>query len=190
MTTFYIIRHGQSMGNLQKVFWGQMDGPLTETGKKQAQITADYLRDVHFDAAVASDLMRAYDTGAIIAAPHGLTVKPEKGLREINAGVWEGVPFADLPVRYPEDFSLWMSDIASSRPTGGESVRELADRIEATMWRLAEEYEGKTVLLASHATPIRTQICRWKNEPLSKMQTIGWVPNASVTFVDYDTARH
>ena len=53
-----------------------------------------------------------------------------------------------------------------------------------------EEYEGKTVLLASHATPIRTQICRWKNEPLSKMQTIGWVPNASVTIVDYDTARH
>ena len=63
MTTFYIIRHGQSGGNLDRRFWGQFDGPLTELGKKQAQMTADYLKDVHFDAAVASEkLCLPFDT--------------------------------------------------------------------------------------------------------------------------------
>lgn len=190
MTKLIFIRHGESMGNEQRRFYGQFDGALTDKGREQARMTADFLKDVHIDIAYASDLCRAFETGKIIAEPHGLQVIPEPSLREICAGEWEDLPFSDLLERYKEDFDVWMNDTVNSRPTGGESVREMAARIDAAVWKIAEENDGKTVLIATHATPIRSLIPGWKGEPIEYLNEIKWVPNASVSVVSYDTAAH
>ncbi|MBQ8509272.1 MAG: histidine phosphatase family protein [Clostridia bacterium] len=190
MTRMIFIRHGQSMGNLEARFYGNWDGPLTDLGRAQAAKTAEYLRDWKIDAAYGSDLCRAYETGTIIAAPHNLAVTPDKGLREIFAGEWEDRPFEELPRLYSEDFDTWLHDLWHARPTGGESVRELAERVRTEVWRIASLHDGQTVLIATHATPIRTLICEWKGEPYEKIQQLGWVGNASVSVVDYDNERH
>ncbi len=190
MTKIIFIRHGESTGNELRRFYGQFDGALTERGREQARMTADFLKDTHIDIAYASDLRRAFETGKIIAEPHGLQVIPEPSLREIYAGEWEDLSFSDLIEKYKDDFDTWMNDTVNSAPTGGESVRELAARIDAAVWKIAEENDGKTVLIATHATPIRSLIPRWRGEPLETLNSIKWVPNASVSIVNYDIISH
>ena len=63
---FYLVRHGQSLGNLNRIYLGHTDVDLSELGYKQAEITAEHLRGVHFDSIYSSDLKRAHNT----ALPH------------------------------------------------------------------------------------------------------------------------
>lgn len=186
MTRMIFVRHGESTGNETRRFYGHYDGELTDRGREQARMTAEYLKDVRIDKAYASDLKRAFETGEIIAAPHGLSVIPDKGLREIDAGEWEGQKFTTLIEKYSDDFGMWVNDLVNCRPTGGESVRELATRIREAVWKIAEENDGKTVLIATHATPIRSLITLWQNQPLEALNEIKWVANASVSIVNYD----
>lgn len=191
MTRFVLVRHGESTGNKLRRFYGHFDGELTELGKMQADRAGEYLKDYKFDKAYASDLKRAYETGCRIAAYHeGLEVIPNENLREIYAGKWENALFASLEADYAEEYQKWRFDLWNARPTKGESVQELTSRISAELWRIAEENDGKTVLIATHATPIRSQICSWKNLPNVQVAEIEWVKNASVTIVDYDVKEH
>ena len=190
MTTRLIfIRHGQSVGNLTGRYLGHYDGALTDLGREQARLAADYFRDTKIDAAYASDLSRAYETGSIIAAPHGLVPIPDIALREISAGKWENMEFTRIEELYPEDWRVWRDDAFSSRPTGGESVMELYERVTSEVWRIAAENRGKTVLVATHATPIRALKREWSEMGQSDAEK-KWVGNASATTADYDTDNH
>lgn len=189
MTRMIFVRHGQSTGNLAGRFLGNYDGALTDLGREQARRAAKYLRDEQIDIAFASDLSRAYETGSIIAAPHGLVPIKDKNLREIFAGKWENAEFTEIERLYPDDWHMWQNDTFASRPTGGESVVELAIRVTSEIWKLAAENDNKTVLVATHATPIRALMREW--------MTIGalpdgpkWVSNASVTTAEYDAKHH
>ena len=186
MTRMIFIRHGESSGNALGRFYGHFDGALTDLGRAQADCAAAYLKDTPIDAAYGSDLVRAYETGQRIAAPHGLTVVPDKNLREIFAGDWENRLFDELKDYSPNEYDTWMHDIARACPPNGESVAHLAKRIHDEVWRIAKEHEGQTVLIATHATPIRTLQCEWEGVPFEQMQTLHWVKNASTSIVDYD----
>lgn len=190
MTRMIFVRHGQSTGNRDRLFYGHFDGELSELGRAQARAARDYLKDVHIDIAYASDLKRAYETGAIIAEPHGLTPIPSVNLRENNAGLWECRPFAELPEKYPEIFATWRNDVYNAILPEGESVKDLTRRIHDEVWRIATENDGKTVLVAFHATPIRTLNCEWIGIPYERMNEVDWVKNASVSIVNYYPDTH
>ncbi len=189
MTRMIFIRHGESMGNLHQVFYGHTDGELTDKGRAQAAKTAEYLKDMHIDVTYTSDLCRAHETAKIISAPHNVEIISDKGLRELFAGDWEGVPNPYLRENDPE-YTVWLNDFPNAHPQNGESIRELFERISKTVWRIAAENDGKTVLVATHATPMRLLTCEWCCAPIEKAQQIGWVKNASVSIVDYDTEKH
>lgn len=191
MTRIVFVRHGESTGNEKRRFYGHFDGGLTERGKCQADKTGEFLKGYKFDVAYASDLSRAYETGCRIAAYHeGLEVIPDKNLREIYAGVWENMRFEEIYENYLEEFTVWRNDIWNSCPVDGESVKELTKRIRDEVWKIAKEHEGQTVLLALHATPIRTLSCEWYGIPYEKMAEIDWVKNASISVVDYDVENN
>jgi len=186
MTRMIFVRHGESQANLEAVFAGNYNPYLTERGRMQARRAAEALKDTHIDVAYASDLIRAYETGEIVAAPHGLTPIPDQGLREIFGGEWEALPFCELNEKYPEDYAVWCNDLANARPTGGESVRELSVRLKETCERIARKEEGKTVLVALHATPIRVMQLHWEGRPVDDIAEIPWVINASISIADFD----
>ena len=188
MTKLLIIRHGQSEANLQGVFVGHTNSPLSDLGKRQAEATAEYIvSNFHVDAVYSSDLERAVYTGKAVADRLGLPVRPHKGLREIFAGEWEGQRFDHLEAAYPKTFAgLWRKDIGNSVCDGGESVAQLMQRILATVREIAEANPGKTVVLATHATPIRCMECFCQGNDLSRMKDIPWVTNASVTEIHYE----
>lgn len=106
MTRMIFVRHGESQANLEAVFAGNYNPYLTERGRMQARRAAEALKDTRIDVAYASDLIRAYETGEIVAAPHGLTPIPDQGLREIFGGEWEALPFCELNEKYPEDYAV------------------------------------------------------------------------------------
>ena len=191
MTRIIFVRHGESVGNLEHRFYGNFDKGLTPLGRQQADKAGEYiLENYKLDIAYASDLGRAYETGEIIAKKQGLTPIPDKGLREIYAGVWENMLFDDIMTEYADEFEVWKNDIYNSKPTDGEKVCDLASRVKKAVWAIAEKNVGKTVLIASHATPIRTLGCEWRGEPYENMKDHPWVKNASVSVVDYDTEKH
>lgn len=187
MTTLLLIRHGESEANHQRIFAGQINPDLQPDGLLQAELTAKYIAGKYkVDKVYASDLIRAYKTGKALAELLGMEVVPDKKLREINAGEWEGKHFSDLPNLYPEDFYVWLHDMGHAHPTGGESVRELGDRIMAELTKIAEENDGKTVAVATHATPIRAVQSILETGSVDAMSKISYVSNASVTELGYD----
>lgn len=187
MTTLLLVRHGQSEANLHDLFAGHFDAELMEHGAKQAQVTAQYIKEqYHVDAVYASDLKRAYKTGQILADQLEVPIVAERGLREIDGGEWEGQYFHGLIDRYPEDFGLWQTNLAKARCTGGESVQQLANRIMSTLECIAKENPDKTLVIATHATPIRAAMTMTQYGDLAQMQHVPWVSNASVTAMTYD----
>lgn len=190
MTTFLLIRHGQSVANLDDLFAGIYDKGLTELGHTQAACTARFIADTYpVDRIYSSNLPRAFSTAEHLARLLGLPVTPCPGVREIFAGDWEGRPFAELKQTHPEAYRLWMTDIGLSRCPGGESVEEVAKRVHAALEQIARENEGKTVAVFAHATPIRTMQWHVTGKPLSFLQQVPWVSNASVTELSYADGR-
>ena len=188
-TKFIMIRHGFSVANNEKRFAGHSDFPLTDLGKIQAERCAEALKDEKIDVIYASDLSRAFETAVPIARSHKLEIVPHKGLREIFAGEWEGKAFSELEEEYPESFGVWKNDLANAHPDGGESICQLYNRILATMKELANENEGKTICIATHATPVRSVCTASMGLDCAGMSKIGWSANASISIFEYEDGK-
>lgn len=188
-TTLYIVRHGHSMGNLTKTFYGHYDGELTDVGHAQAKRVAEYFKDKAVDAVYSSDLRRAVNTVKPTADAKSLTVIGDKRLREIYAGKWENRKIAELLEEYPTEYDIWRNDKANSVCTDGESVRELQKRIFDAVTDIATKNDGKSIVVATHATPIWTLKPSFLNLPLESMNGSEYVPNASITVTVYENGR-
>ncbi len=182
MTRLIFIRHGYSKANEEKVFAGSYDTPLTELGIKQAELTAKYVYEKYaVDKIYSSDLKRASDTAMALCELCKKEPILSTRLREINGGKWEKKSYELLPIEYSKDYFVWKSDIGRSVCTGGESVMELYERINYEVDRIISENEGKTVVIVTHATPIRVFTTRVLGYGYERTGDVEWVPNASVS---------
>lgn len=159
-TTFILLRHGETALTPQKRFSGSgagNDPPLSDTGRHQADQVATALAERGtVQAIVSSPLTRCRETADRAAAGLGLAVQIEDGLRETDFGVWEGLTFAEVRQRHPDDMNAWLGSPDAEPTGGGESFEAVARRVAAARDRLLAEYAGRTVLLVSHVTPIKT----------------------------------
>ncbi|CAM5295932.1 Bifunctional RNase H/acid phosphatase OS=Streptomyces fumanus OX=67302 GN=GCM10018772_01190 PE=4 SV=1 [Streptomyces fumanus] len=157
--TFVLLRHGETPLTPQKRFSGSggSDPSLSATGREQAARAAESLaRRGTIQAVVSSPLARTRETAGIVAAELGLDVTVEEGLRETDFGAWEGLTFGEVRERWPQDLNAWLADPDAEPTGGGESFAATGDRIAATRDKLVAAYAGRTVLLVSHVTPIKT----------------------------------
>lgn len=179
------VRHGQSTANVEQKFTGHLNAALTPLGEKQARNVAVFLKQYPIRKIYASDLKRAMQTAEPTAAMLALPICPDPLLREIDAGKWEGKSYAQLREEYGDSYALWTGDVGNAHPEGGESVRELAERIYRETDRIADENDGSTIALFTHAMPIRTLRARWQGIPVDRLSTVEHVRNASVSVVEY-----
>lgn len=186
-TKIIVVRHAQSEGNLHNEFHGQFPSDITELGIRQAQCTAEFLKDEKIDVAYASDTPRAFHTASIIASPHGLNVIKDTGLREIMAGKWEKMNFDAIAENFPEEYRVWREELGKAVCPDGESVAHLQKRVKETIEKIVSQNSGKTILIGTHATPVRTMACIWRGVPVEEASSVPWVANASVTVVWYDS---
>ncbi|MFF5665040.1 bifunctional RNase H/acid phosphatase [Streptomyces griseofuscus] len=159
--TLVLLRHGETPLTPQKRFSGSggTDPALSAAGRDQAHRVADALaRRGTVQTVLASPLTRTRETAEIVAARLGLDVVVEDGLRETDFGAWEGLTFGEVRDRYPDDLNAWLADPAARPTGGGESFAEVAARIAVTKDELVTAHAGRTVLLVTHVTPIKTLV--------------------------------
>ena len=183
-TILIFVRHGESNANGNGMFAGHLDIELSDRGLLQAESTANYIKkNYHVNSIYSSDLQRAYYTAVPTAQACGLEINKTAQLREIFAGEWQGLSFDELQARYAVSYGVWLKDIGRAQPANGESVEALSDRIWKTVQDIYHKNQGKTVVIVTHATPIRALLCRLKGMTLDQMKDVSWVSNASVTVV-------
>lgn len=176
-TKLFLVRHGETVWNIERRCQGHTDIPLNEKGVAQAEKLGDYMRDVPIDVVYASDLSRALQTAEIVARHHGLKVQTAEDLRERSYGEWEGLTREEIDERYPDQFK--------ARREGGifgiESFIALRQRVVNLLTELARKHTGQTILAVSHGGSINAFL-HWVTE--GKLGTgVTVIGNTSVTEV-------
>ncbi|MDQ2912296.1 MAG: histidine phosphatase family protein [Chloroflexota bacterium] len=177
-TTFYFVRHGESVGNAARVFTGQTDSPLTERGRQQAAAVADELASVKFDRIISTDLSRTRDTAEVIARRHGIPVEQVPELREIDVGERTGKDFdetAGMPGWSDDGFVAW---------PGGETLDQVLARTLGAIDRLTRESPGKTILIVGHGGVNRILLSHFLGVLPKLDRTPGGNTNISVVHTD------
>ncbi len=149
-TRIIVIRHGETDWNVAARVQGQLDIGLNPTGHWQARRLARALADERFDAIYTSDLVRAHQTAHVLARQAGLEARTVPGLRERGFGVFEGLTFAEIEQRFPEQSRRWRRRDASFGPDGGEILQSFHDRVVAAASALAALHRGQHIVLVAH----------------------------------------
>lgn len=189
-----LIRHGQSETNDTRTFTGQLDAGLSDLGRRQAALMAEFVAsEFHIDHIFSSDLIRTMDTAAPLSALSGIPVECDPCLREIRVPQWEGRPFSELQAEYGAVWDRFFLDPAAFEGAGegSESVREMAARFENTLRRICLESKSAfgadcCIAVVTHGTPIRAMLTLWSTGSLDGMKDAPWAVNASVTVADFD----
>lgn len=151
LTRLIAVRHGETAWNVDTRIQGHLDIGLNATGLWQAQRAGQALADEPIAAVYASDLSRAWQTAQAIAAPHGLEVQPDLGLRERAFGRFEGMSFAEIEATLPEDARRWRERDPEFEPEGGgESLLTFRDRVTGTASAIAARHPGQLIVLVAH----------------------------------------
>jgi len=164
-TVTLLLRHGQTPMSVQKRYAGLSDVPLTEVGVQQAAAAGKRLASAGLTAIVTSPLARAVRTAEEVAAATGAPVEADEGFRETDFGAWDGLTFAEVRERWPAELTAWLADPAVA-PPGGESLTDVSARVDSALRRVLAGYEGRTVLIVSHVTPIKTLVAAALLAPL------------------------
>ena len=149
-TRVLLVRHGETAWNAGQRLQGHTDIPLNDRGLEQAARLASALAGEPLDAVYASDLLRARVTAQAVAAGAGLPVLTDTGLRERCFGVFEGLTYAEIAQRWPEQSERWRRRDPAFGAEGGETLRDFAARAVAAASRLAAAHPGQTILLVAH----------------------------------------
>lgn len=168
MTELWLVRHGQTDWNLTGRWQGQAsDAPgLNDTGHAQVLTIYEQLKGIKFSAIYSSDLLRARQTAGLIAEPLGLTIVLEPRLREINLGVWEGMPSEEIETKYPKELAARARNSFDERAPNGESPREVADRVLMAINEIANKHFGESVLIVAHGISLAVIICHSEGFPV------------------------
>lgn len=170
-------RHGQTQWNLDGRFQGSTDIPLTEIGIAQAKRSARLLAALRPHAIIASDLKRAAATAAELAAITGLPVRSYPALREVYAGPWQGLTFAEIEQKFGDEYRAWRLG-EPVRRGDGELETEVADRTAPVVQRCADELpDGGTLVVASHGAAIRVTLGRLLGFDPRTWESLGGLSN-------------
>lgn len=188
MTRIVLVRHGQTEWNRVERFRGQVDVPLNEIGRAQAQAVARRLTSWPIVAVYSSPLSRATETARPTALAHGLTVQSEPGLLDVNYGEWGGLTPEEAGARDPDLLTRWREDPGSVVFPGGEGLADVQARAMATLDRLVEQYHEQTVLAVGHVVVNRALLLGVLGAPLSHFWELGQ-DNGTINVIEWRYTR-
>ena len=184
MVTLYVVRHGQTVDNLENRIQGHTDSPLTELGVRQAEAVADRLASESFAAIYSSDLGRAMRTAEIVASRHSLLVNTTPLLRELNLGVAQGLTAEEFAERWPEEYRMWKSDSAAHRPPGGETIESIIERCRTFVEQVVPQYDdGDKLAVIAHGGTQRGLVCAVFGLPATFCVSMS-VSNGSLSIIE------
>lgn len=156
---FFLLRHGETEWNRERRIMGRRPVPLSERGHEQLLLLAPHLANLGITRVWTSPLARARSSAELIAAElGGLPVLEDEGLTEVHYADWEGKTFRDL-VDDPAFLAFRDDPLGTPCPGGGESLREVQERVFAAMARIAAASDGEPAIVVSHGDPLRLVLC-------------------------------
>ncbi|MGL4109932.1 histidine phosphatase family protein [Clostridium sp. LP20] len=163
MTTIYLTRHGKTLWNLEKRLQGVSNSELTEEGIKQAKSLGDRLDGLDIDVIYTSPIKRAYETAQILRNGKNINIIAEDRLKEINFGEYEGSTEEELlGMGKGYEISKIFSGEMDVRAPGGETLRELYNRISEVLAEILEIEKGKNVLIVTHGATLKAIVSYFK----------------------------
>lgn len=150
MSAIYLLRHAQSEWNALGRWQGHGDPPLSALGREQARAATAKLAALRVERIVASDLRRASETAAIVAAELGLAIEHDALWRERDIGSWTGFTREEIEARWPDEYAHFRSHEEHVRPGGGESDAMLRARAREALAALRARHVGARVLVVTH----------------------------------------
>ena len=183
----WLVRHGQTIANQEKIWHGQIDTPLNAVGEQQrVRLGAYFPNYVTPDVIVSSTLQRARATAESIAEPFGLSVAQNAALMEFYIGEWEEQSYESL--RGELGFFESMINDQHFVPPGGESRADVTERFSQAVEQIVRENEGKTVVIVAHGMAMSFAISHWLQGDSSKWLDYQ-LKNTSVTHLKLNPAE-
>lgn len=189
MSRLIVWRHGNTDWNAGHRVQGQSDVPLNDLGRQQAVDAAELLVKFRPDAIVASDLRRAADTAAALAALTGLTVRHDDRLRERYFGAWQGLTMREVAETRPDEYARWT---AGADVVGGEveTLDDLGKRVADALRDAAElARPGGTVVVATHGGAARQGVGHLLGWPTEQLRTLRALQNCHWVELTHDATR-
>jgi broad specificity phosphatase PhoE len=158
-TILYLIRHGATEANLARparIQGRRHNPPLARPGVRQSEATRDFLASRRVDHCYCSPLLRAVQTAAIIAAPHGLSPQPLEELTECDVGRWEGLDWQTVRYLDAEAYERFHADPASFGYPGGETLADVHARVAPVLQELIVRHAGGAIMVVAHHAVNRT----------------------------------
>lgn len=184
VTKIYLIRHCQSMGNLDHRFQGRFDADISPEGAKQLELLGLRFRNEKLDGVYSSPLTRARKTAEAVAKYHNMEVIGNPGFLEMDVGEMENLRLSEVAERFPEVARDWDDAPERCAFPGGETMGQVYERVNAALDRLIEENQGKTIAIATHGGALRniyTRICFGNLREIGKSQVFD---NTSVSLLE------
>lgn len=181
-----LVRHGETVWNLEQRVQGLSDIELSERGTEQAKILGRCLKDEAIERIVSSPLKRAYQTARAIGRFHDVDIEIDEDLRELDQGVFDGLTFREMRKRYASFLSKWAVDPGPLVIPGGESLVDLQRRAWPAIERIIAI--SKNTLVVSHNFTIAVILCNLQSLRLASFRDVT-VDVASRTYVSVDGLR-
>jgi broad specificity phosphatase PhoE len=183
-TTLTLVRHGETSANVDGIWHGSIDTALTVRGREQAERVAAHLAATRADASAlySSPLTRARDTATPIGARLGLAARTDQDLREYDLGTWEGLSYATL-MREHRLFER-MAGEPDWRPGGGESCRQVAERLGGRLRAIAAAHPGERVIVVTHGGALTLAVGWLIDRQLSAWRRV--MTNCAISDLSFD----
>lgn len=185
VTTLYLVRHCEAVGNISRVFQGHIDEDISENGARQLERLAERFQTIPLEALYTSPLLRAAKTAQAMNRGHGLPLQIDDRLMEINGGHWEGKPWEDLPRLYPAEWEDWNHRPWVFDPDEGEAMPHVFRRMAQVLTEIAAGNPGRVVGVASHGCAIRNALCWAKGWPIERLNDVDWCENTAVSILEF-----
>ena len=153
-TTLILVRHGETAFNQEGRYQGQQDIPLNDVGRAQAQDVKARLAQESYQFLWSSDLSRAKETAEIIRGDSPITLHIDPRFREISFGHWEGHSSQVIAEQWPAEVKQWREQPQIARIPGGETLREVHQRLQDGLKSIVEHHQGEKGVLVLHGGPI------------------------------------
>ncbi len=183
VTTFWLVRHGDTQATEEGRLYTDPNAPLTQRGEGQARALAHWFAETKPEVLLTSPALRVRTTCDIIAEELKVVPVVVDGLDEWRVGAWEGRTYLDIKRRDRKAYDSWVADPITNAPPGGESIADLCIRARSYLRELAERYQGSKVALVTHAGIIRGMLVDCLGMPVENFWRLA-VSTGSIARVD------
>ena len=188
-TIIYLVRHTQTIGNVQKRLTGRSDYELTVEGKIFVHKLTERLKEVRFERAYSSGSNRTLKTILPLAELNKLQIIQEDDLCEMYFGIYDGWTWEEVNKVNPKIDKLHKEKNEIMEIPEQETTKQVAERMYKEIEKIAKDNQGKTILICSHGVAIEAFIRKVKNQSFLEEVEENSQKNTSVNILEYDDGK-